>query len=157
MTDAPTPDRDAERGFTITRTFDAPRQLVWDAITLPEHVGEWFGTRETKVEVAEYDVRPGGAMRATMFFDGNEMPWQGTFQEVEPIDRLVLGITDQDDPDELELLTYVLTDLGDGRTEMVFRQSGGHLTDEQYEGAREGSEAFLDSLAEVLAEIKARS
>jgi uncharacterized protein YndB with AHSA1/START domain len=155
MTDALTPEQNAERGFTITRTFDAPQQLVWDAITLPEHVGEWFGTRAVKVEVHEYDVRPGGAMRATMFWDGNEMPWLGQFQEVQPIERLVLGITDQPgEPDEMDLLTYTLTDVGDGRTQMVYRQSGGHLTDEQYEGAREGTESFLDALAEVIGEIK---
>jgi uncharacterized protein YndB with AHSA1/START domain len=155
MSDALTPEQNAERGFTITRTFDAPQQLVWDAITLPEHVGEWFGTRAVKVEVHEYDVRPGGAMRATMFWDGNEMPWLGQFQEVQPIERLVLGITDQPgEPDEMDLLTYTLTDVGDGRTQMVYRQSGGHLTDEQYEGAREGTESFLDALAEVIGEIK---
>jgi uncharacterized protein YndB with AHSA1/START domain len=149
-----TPEQNAERGFTITRTFDAPRQLVWDAITLPDQLAEWFGTADVKVDVTTMEVRPGGAFAATMYWEGNEMPWRGEFKEVQPIERLVLGISDQELGDEHELLTYTLTDLGE-QTELVLRQSGGHLTDEQYEQAREGTEAFIESMADVIARNKA--
>jgi uncharacterized protein YndB with AHSA1/START domain len=156
MSDAHVP-AGAHHGFTLTRVFDAPRQLVWDAITQPEQVGEWFGTREVKVDVAEYDARPGGAMRATMYWEGNEMPWAGEFKLVEPIERLALAIVDGPAlTDQYELLTYTLADLGDGRTELTFTQHG-HMTPEQYDAAKEGSVAFLDAMASVIAERKAAS
>jgi uncharacterized protein YndB with AHSA1/START domain len=155
MTADLTPEQNAERGYTITRTFDAPRQLVWDAITIADQFGQWFGTTDVKVDVHSYDVRPGGAMKATMFFDGGEMPWSGEFKEVEPIERLVLAFADT--PvlgDAFDLFTFTLTELGTDRTELVLRQSGGHLTDEQYAQAREGTAGFLEAMADVIAQNK---
>jgi uncharacterized protein YndB with AHSA1/START domain len=151
-----TPEQNAERGYTITRTFDAPRQLVWDAITVPEQFAEWFGTPEVKVEVETYDVRPGGAMKSTMFFDGNEIHWTGEFKEVQPIARIVMAIADLPElPEKTDLLTFTLTELGPDRTEMVFRQSGGNLSDEEYGQAREGSAGFIEAMADVIARSKA--
>jgi uncharacterized protein YndB with AHSA1/START domain len=151
-----TPEQNAERGYTITRTFDAPRQLVWDAITIADQFGQWFGTAEIKVDVQTYDVRPGGAMKATMTYEGNEIPWVGEFKEVEPIERLVLAFADLPElPDPTDLLTFTLTELGPDRTELVLRQSGGHLTDEQYEQAREGTAGFVEAMADVVAAAKA--
>ena len=49
----------SDREIVITRTFDAPRALVFDAWTRPEHVGRWYGT----LSVCEIDLRPGGAWR----------------------------------------------------------------------------------------------
>ena len=47
-----------ERELTFTRFFDAPRQLVFDAWTKPEHVKEWFGPNTYTVPVCEIDLRP---------------------------------------------------------------------------------------------------
>jgi uncharacterized protein YndB with AHSA1/START domain len=151
------PEQNAERGYTITRTFDAPRQLVWDAITVPDQFGQWFGTRDVKVDVHTYDVRPGGTMTSTMHFDGNEIHWIGEFKEVQPIERIVMTISDTPElPEVTDLLTFTLTELGPDRTELVFRQSGGTMSDEEYEQAREGSSSFLDAMAEVIAEVRAK-
>jgi uncharacterized protein YndB with AHSA1/START domain len=151
MTDDLTPEQNAERGYTITRVFDAPRQLVWDAITVPEQFAEWFGTAETKVDVATMDVRPGGAWRATMYFDGNELPWSGEYKEVVEPERLVLAFADTEVlGDRYDLFTFTLNDLG-GRTELVLRQSGGNLSDEQYAMAREGTAAFVEAIAAIVA------
>ena len=66
----------------------------------------------------------------------------GEYREVVEPERLVLTVTDQPDEDEVELLIVVLSDLGDGRTEMRFQQRGG-MTPEQYERAGSGWSALL--------------
>ena len=55
------------REFTITRVFDAPRELVWKAWTDPEHVARWFGPRgySTPQSTVTMDVRPGGTFEFT--------------------------------------------------------------------------------------------
>jgi uncharacterized protein YndB with AHSA1/START domain len=141
----------AERGYTITRVFDAPRALVWSAITEPEQFAQWFGPVGSTLDIHEMDVRPGGAWRATLHFAGMEMPWAGRWEEVDAPSRVVLAFVDQPTlGDEFDLMTFTLTE-ADDRTELVLRQSGGHLTDEQYGQAKEGTAAFLDRMAELVA------
>jgi uncharacterized protein YndB with AHSA1/START domain len=96
------------------------------------------------------DVRPGGALRLTMFAgpERREIRWKGQYQEVEPPERLVFTISDQ--PDEVyELVTVLLSDLGDGRTEMLFEQRG-QLPPAVYERAAQGWSTFFDRIAERL-------
>jgi uncharacterized protein YndB with AHSA1/START domain len=73
---AETPPLDRE--FTITRVFDAPRELVWRAWTDPEHMSRWFGPHgfTTPLATVTMDVRPGGTFEFTMVSDddGNEIP-----------------------------------------------------------------------------------
>ncbi|MGH9026401.1 MAG: SRPBCC domain-containing protein, partial [Acidimicrobiia bacterium] len=66
---------DPERGYTITRNFDAPRPVVWQAITRADLFAQWFGAGTDRVEVQQWDLKPGGQWRATMHFEGNELPW----------------------------------------------------------------------------------
>jgi uncharacterized protein YndB with AHSA1/START domain len=139
-------------GYTLTRTYDAPRALVWRAISEGELFARWFGA-EAEVEVHEWDLRPGGTWRATMRWGGGEMPWTGRFVEVREPERLVVLVSDAAEvSDTDEVLTYTLTEAGDG-TELVVSQSGGNLTPEQYKEAGEGSASFLDELAKVLATL----
>jgi uncharacterized protein YndB with AHSA1/START domain len=142
----------AERGYTITRVYDAPRALVWRAITEADLFAQWFGA-DTALEVHQWDLRPSGEWRATMTYEGNEMPWAGRFLEIDEPERLVVAVIDQADIDDVfEVMTYTLTDQG-AQTQLVLRQSGGNLTDEQYEEARDGSATFLDELAKVVAAL----
>ena len=62
--------------FTVTRTLQAPRELVFEALTKPEHFAVWFGTAAVEVpqDTLTMDVRPGGAFRAVMLLpDGNRI------------------------------------------------------------------------------------
>jgi uncharacterized protein YndB with AHSA1/START domain len=149
-----TPSAGGEYGITITRVFDAPRDEVWKEWTEPERFADWFGGPESEVPLSSVsmDVRPGGRWRATMFADPGrrEIGWKGEYREVIEPERLVLTLSDQPDDDRYELVTVVLTDLGDGRTEMRFQQSG-HLEPEQYEHAKQGWGRFFDRVAERLA------
>ena len=153
MAEQPTPGSASEAGLTITRVFDAPREQVWKEWTEPERFADWYGGAEAEVPVSSVtmDVREGGAWRATMFAGGREIQWKGEYQEVVEPERLVFTVSDQPGDDAYELVTVVLTDLGDGRTEMLFQQRG-HMTPEQYERAGQGWSGFFDRMAERLAD-----
>jgi uncharacterized protein YndB with AHSA1/START domain len=146
-------DRAGQYGITITRVFDAPRERVWQEWTEPERFADWYGGPEAEVPLASVamDVKPGGSWRATMFAgpDRREIQWKGTYREVVPPERLVFTVSDQPG-EEYELVTVVLVDLGDSRTEMRFEQRG-HMLPEQYERAKQGWGTFFDHLDRRLA------
>ncbi|HEX2203166.1 MAG TPA: SRPBCC family protein [Longimicrobium sp.] len=100
-----------------TRVFDAPRRVVWDAFTRPEHVTRWMlGPDGWTMPVCEIDLRPGGAWRFVWRKnDGEEMEMTGEYREVTPVDRLVN--TERWGGDWAETLnTLLLTEHPDGRT-----------------------------------------
>jgi uncharacterized protein YndB with AHSA1/START domain len=142
-----------QHGFTTSRVLDAPRERVWKEWTEPERFADWFGGADVDVPLStvSMDVRPGGAWKATMYAgpDRTEIRWAGAYREVVEPERLVLTISDRAHLGLFELLTVVLTDLGDGRTEMVVEQRG-HMRPEDYEHAKHGWGAFFDRLAERL-------
>ena len=142
-----------EAGIEITRVFDAPRSAVFEAWTQPQHLSVWFGTREADVPLGEIemDVRPGGTWRAAMYVgpDRQQIPWHGEYREVVPPERLVFTLADRPG-DESELCTVELRDTGDGRTEMRFSQTGGHMDAGGYEQAAAGWNGFFDVMADVL-------
>jgi uncharacterized protein YndB with AHSA1/START domain len=142
-------------GFTITRVFDAPRDRVWREWTEPERFADWYGgaAAEIPLDTVSMDVREGGTWRATMFFgpERREIRWEGDYLEVAAPERLVFTVTDQPGSEQRDRCTVELTDLGDGRTEMRFEQSGGGLTPDGYEAAKHGWGVFFDRMAEGLA------
>ena len=141
---------DSQRGYTLTRRLDAPRLLVWRALAEPELFARWFGAGTDGVEVHQWDFEPGGRWRASMRWQGSSMPWAGRFEEIDEPDRLVWAFVDAADLGEVyEVMTITLADEGTG-TELVLRQSGGHLTDEQYEQAKAGTASFLEALEVVV-------
>ena len=140
-------------GITITRVFDAPREAVWQEWTEPERFADWFGGTGGEVPLAtvSMDVRPGGAWRLTMLAgpERREINWYGEYREVQAPERLAFTLSDQPG-DAYELVTVVLSDLGDARTEMLFTQRGGHLRPEEYEQAAQGWGGFFDRMDERL-------
>jgi uncharacterized protein YndB with AHSA1/START domain len=142
-------------GITMTRVFDAPRERVWREWTEPERFSDWFGGTESEVPISSVtmDVRPGGTWRATMYTGEarRESNWIGEYREVDEPERLVFTVSDQPGEEAYELVTVVLTDLGDGRTEMHFEQRGGGLSPEGYERAGQGWSGFFDVIEARLA------
>lgn len=139
-----------EAGIRIVEIFDALRELVFKAWTEPERFAGWFGEDGSSVplETVSMDVRPGGAWNLIMLFgpDRAELPFSGHYLEIVEPERLVMTITDQVHPDgeDVEVVTVVLEDLGDGRTRMTFTQHGGNLDADGYAGARRGWLAFFE-------------
>ena len=76
--------------LVFERFIDAPKRLVWEALTKPEHMKEWYMPREWgRVSNCELDVRPGGAFSIDIATgDGQEFPNLGCFLEVVPEERL---------------------------------------------------------------------
>jgi uncharacterized protein YndB with AHSA1/START domain len=144
----------SEYGIRITRVFDAPRERVWREWTEPEGFADWYGGPQCEVPLSSVsmDVRRGGRWRLTMFAppDRRRIDWKGEYREVEAPERLVFTVSDQPGDDVFELVTVVLTDLGDGRTEMRFEQRGS-MSPEQYERATDGWGTFFDRLEQRLA------
>jgi uncharacterized protein YndB with AHSA1/START domain len=144
----------ADVGITITRVFDAPRERVWKEWTEPDRFADWFGGGDAEVPLStvSMDVSRGGSWRLTMFAEPGrrEIRWKGEYREVVEPERLVFTVSDQPGEGAYELITVVLADLGDGRTEMFFQQSGS-LPAEVYERAKEGWGTFFDRIAERLA------
>ena len=106
----------SDREIVMTRVFDAPRQLVFEAWTRPEHLPHWMlGPDGWTMPVCEIDLRPGGRWHFTWrHANGTEMSMSGVYQEVVPPERLVS--TDSwgsDWPETLNTLT--LTEAG-GKT-----------------------------------------
>ena len=154
MAERPDPGVVAGDGITITRVFDASRERVWQEWIEPERFADWFGGSEAEIPVStvSMDVREGGAWRATMFAgpERREIRWTGEYREVAAPERLVFTVSDKPGDDRHELVTVVLTDLGDGRTEMRFEQRG-HKRPDEYDYTEQGWGAFFARLDERLA------
>lgn len=144
------------RDFTITRLFDAPRDIVFRAWTDPWHLSQWFGPQgcTTPRDTVSVDVRPGGQWRATMVRDdnGQEYATGGVYREVDEPARLVFTWTDPTSPAERPTQSLVSIDLTerDGKTEMTFRQTG-FRTEEERDGVHSGWSSGFDKLGSYLA------
>jgi uncharacterized protein YndB with AHSA1/START domain len=139
--------------ITIRRVYDAPRRLVWDAWTDPAQLARWWGKRgwNTPVSSITLDVRPGGVLRLTSISDedGTQMPMEGVYREVVEPERLVFEEPAGEAWHGGAVSTVTLTDLGDGRTELVLHATI-HTTDELRRTAAGGMNSALDRLAEHL-------
>jgi uncharacterized protein YndB with AHSA1/START domain len=137
------------RELTLTRTFDAPRQLVWDAYTVPEQLAQWWGPNifRTPLETITVDLRPGGDFKLTMVssVDGTRYPSEMEFREVVPIERLVYGWETQTHGVDAGEVTVTLTEEG-GRTHLEQRYVG-EITDEMFPLMEQGTNEQLDKLA----------
>jgi uncharacterized protein YndB with AHSA1/START domain len=150
----------SDRELVITRTFEAPRRLVFEALTRPEHVRRWYGPRRLSLTVCEIDLRPGGAWRYVMRDpdSGAEFGFSGVYREVTPPERLVSTECYEAMPGHDYLVTVTL-DEHDGKTTLrshLLYQSvedrDGHLQSGMEAGVRE----TYDRLAELLAELRTR-
>ena len=98
--------------FAIERFIDAPARLVWEALTKPEHLKEWYMPKPWgRVTRAEMDVRPGGIFRIDIATaDGGESPNLGCFLEVVPLERLSVGpatVSELAAPFDMQLPSFV--------------------------------------------------
>ena len=103
--------------FVIERFIDAPARLVWDALTRPEHLKEWYMPKPWgAVAHCEMDVRPGGRLSLRVRFEGGpEFALGGTYQEVDPPRRLVHTWAMAGDPSETTVTFELRAELGQTR------------------------------------------
>jgi uncharacterized protein YndB with AHSA1/START domain len=142
--------------FAMTREFDAPRHLVFDAMTRPEHFPRWFGCEAFALLACEIDLRVGGAYRFLMrSSEGVESTLQGTYVEVVRPERVAFlerfsmpGFTS----DEYRITSSFVE--SDGKTTLTTtilhktkENRDGHLNS----GIEKGVEPAYDRLAELVA------
>ncbi|MFE5409799.1 SRPBCC domain-containing protein [Microbacterium sp. NPDC056569] len=142
--------------FTITRTLQAPRELVFETLTKPEHFAVWFGTAAVDVpqDSLTMDVRPGGAFRAVMLLpDGNRIDWAGEYKTVEPPSHLAMTLTDQPGDDAGLPVLFDLEESGDA-TVLTIRQDRSDFTDEQVAATIAGYNSFIDDIERVLERLQ---
>jgi len=142
--------------LSITRVFDAPRDLVFKAWTDVSHLKRWWGPREFTNPVCEIDLRSGGAIRIDMRSpDGTVYPMKGIFQEIVVPERLIFTSIAMDDTGAplFEILNTVLFSDENGKTKLTVQARVLRATADasQYlDGMEEGWSQSLDRLSEVL-------
>jgi uncharacterized protein YndB with AHSA1/START domain len=141
------PGRGERRGeLIVSRVVDAPRELVWQAFTEPEHIAAFWGGPgiTVPVESVTMDVRPEGGFELTMVTpDGTEYPNRCEYVEVDEPRRLVLS-----EPDTGITMTITLAKV-EGKTEVTIHQTG---VPERFLGpeAEVGFAATFDKLEALL-------
>jgi uncharacterized protein YndB with AHSA1/START domain len=143
----------SERELVITRIFDAPRRLVFEAWTKPEHLARWQGApRGFTVTTHEVDFRPGGAYRLCMRSpDGIDHWLQGVYREIVEPERLVfthVWLNAEGKPGKETLVTITFTERG-GKTELTLHQTG-FKSVESRDGHEKGWTSTFDRFAEYL-------
>ena len=106
----------------LSRVFDAPRRLVFEAFTKPEHVKRWWGCMDGYfLPVCEIDLRPGGAWRFVMRGpDGKEYRFHGVYLEITAPERIVHTEIFDEYPESLVTVTFVERD---GKTTLTSKSS----------------------------------
>ncbi len=142
-----------DREVVMTRIFDAPRALVWDAFTKPELLLRWFGPRSCPIVTAEVDLRVGGGFRYMMRgADGDSMGMRGVYRELDPPGRAVHLETFDDYPGE-SIVTSVF-DERDGKTTLTItvRYESPEMRQAVLaSGMEHGAAETFDRLAEMFA------
>jgi uncharacterized protein YndB with AHSA1/START domain len=110
----------SDQEIRITRLFDAPRYLVFEAMTKPEHVKQWWGRLHEgySVPVCEIDLRPGGAWRFVNRHPKGEAAFHGEYREVTPPSRVVFTEIFEQFPDSVSVVTAEFSEEG-GKTRLT--------------------------------------
>ncbi len=144
---------DAAREISTTRLFDAPRDLVFQMWTDPQHVGQWFGPTGFTITIHEMDVRPGGAWRFTMHGpDGVDYPNEIVYREIER--PALLSYTQGPSPVFNVLITFAEQGRKTVVTARMFFATAEDRTRVVEEfGAIEGLNQTMDRLGETLSRV----
>jgi uncharacterized protein YndB with AHSA1/START domain len=110
----------SDQEIRLTRLFDAPRHLVFEAMTRPEHVREWWGRLGDgySVPVCEIDLRVGGKWRFVNRHPGGDACFYGEYLDIAPPERVVFTEIFEPHPDAVSVVTSELTE-EDGKTRLT--------------------------------------
>ena len=148
-----------DREIVLTRVFDAPRRLVFEALTRPEHVARWWGWRTSRMLVCEMDLRPGGAWRFVQRGpDGKEFAFRGVYREIVPPERIVNTFEFEGLPGHVSVETLTLVER-DGKTTLTSTSRFDSVEDRDgmlRSGMEKGAAETYDRLAEYVAALPVR-
>jgi uncharacterized protein YndB with AHSA1/START domain len=142
----------------MTRLFDAPRSLVFEAMSKPEHVRHWWGCLGDgySVPVCEIDLRVGGRWRFVNRHPKGEAAFHGEYKEIHPPDRIVFTEIFEDFPDTVSVVTTELKEEG-GKTRMIatVRYPSQEIRDlVRSTGMEHGAGISYDRLEDLLARLQ---
>ena len=147
----------SDREIRMTRVFDAPRELVFQAHTDPQHVPHWWGQRHSTTIVDVMDVRPGGAWRFVQRDpEGNEYGFRGEYREVVPPERLVYTFEFEGMPGHILVETMTFEE-HDGKTTVSSTSLFDSVEDRDgmlESGMESGAIESWDRLAELLERLQ---
>lgn len=148
----------SEQEIRLTRLFDAPRQLVFEAMTQPRHIKRWWGCLDEgySVPVCEMDLRPGGRWRFVNRHPKGEVAFHGEIRELTPPERMVFTEIFEDFPDVESVVTSELLNEGDKtRLIVTVRYPSKDVRDMVIaSGMSKGAGISYDRLEDVLAELQ---
>jgi len=143
--------------FTYTRTFDAPRDLVFKVYTDPTLISQWWGPRDITTQVDKMDVRPGGQWRYVQHDQqGGEYGFHGVYHAIEPSSLIINTFEFEGVPGHVSLETLRF-DESDGKTTITGQSVFQSVADRDgmvNTGAESGMTDLMDRLEEVLERIR---
>ena len=149
----------SDQEIILTRLFDAPRRLVFEAMTKPEHVKKWWGILDERysVLVCDIDLRPGGAWRFVGKHPQGEVEFYGVYREIAPPDRLVFTEIYKPFPHVESVVTTVFTEeRGKTRMTVTALYPSKDVRDTVLQsGMEHGAAKSYDRLEEVAAALQA--
>ena len=151
----------SDRTITMTRLFDAPRELVWEAMSRPEHIKEWWGRlgEGYSVPVCEVDLRVGGKWRFVNRTPGHgDVAFSGVYREIAPPSRIVFTEIFEPFFDSPSVVTSVLTEEnGKTRMSVTVEYPSQAVRDQVIDsGMARGAAISYDRLEEVAQRLAAR-
>ena len=148
----------SDREIRLTRLFDAPRHLVWEAMNKPEHIKRWWGRlgEGYSVPVCEVDLRPGGKWRFVNRHPRGKPSSTASTGEIVPPERVVFTEIFAPFPDSGSLVTAVLTEENDKTRLTVTAQYPSLEVRDMVigTGMAKGAAASYDRLEEVASELQ---
>ena len=144
----------SDREIRVERIFNAPRERVWEAMTDPALVAQWWG-RGNKLVIEKMEVERGGHWRFVEHSPDGVHGFEGRYREVTPPERVVQTFEWDGMPGHVILEDMRLEDLGDGRTRLVTLSL--FFTNEERDGMlHSGMETGMNQSYEALDALLAR-
>jgi uncharacterized protein YndB with AHSA1/START domain len=143
-----------ELAFTMSRVFDAPRELVWKACTDPDLIPQWWGPRYLTTTVDKMELKVGGEWRYIQKdAEGNEYAFNGVYKVIEPPERLAYTFEFEPMAGHISTDTITLEELPDGKTKITTRTTFDTIEDLEgmlQSGMEGGAVETWDRLEELL-------
>jgi uncharacterized protein YndB with AHSA1/START domain len=163
-------NQSVKKEHVITRVFDAPRDLVWNAFTEAEQLAQWWGPKGFKIRVFGLDLRPGGLFHYSMQSpDGHNMWGKFVYREIVAPERMVFISSFSDEEGNttrapffngtwpLEVLNTLTLSEHEGKTTLTLRGGPVNATEEEqktfedgFESMQQGFKGTFDQLEEYL-------
>jgi len=155
-------DQEGYKTLTITRTFDVPRETVWQAWTDPEQLSQWWGPKGVTNPVCEIDLRVGGIIHVVMLagpelgeLAGQRWPMKGVFQEIQAPSKLTFKNQAIDEAGNrlIDGVTTVVLEEENGKTKLTLTTTAKAVVPQaeaMIEGMEQGWTQSIDKLTEFL-------